>query len=57
MRPALPAAPHFQCWLDLLQRRAEEARLMALELAELDDVVPVQVLALNPKPQTLDPRH
>lgn len=39
-----PGGPHFQAWLDLLQRHGEESGCLALENEELDDVVPLQVL-------------
>jgi hypothetical protein len=41
----LRAGPHFQHWLDLLQRAAEETGQMGLDVQELDDFVPAQVLA------------
>ena len=39
-----PGAPHFQSWLDLLQRAAEDKNLLALDVEELDDFVPMEVL-------------
>lgn len=41
---SLRQGPHFQRWIDLLQQAAEEKGLMGLDVEELDDFVPAEVL-------------